>query len=122
MEITTLVIPTLNDSEEELRQIAEFIFSLGNETPWHISRFHPQYKMANLPLTPVETIHKAVEIGKETGLKYVYSGNVPGDIGEKTFCYSCGALLIDRYGFSINRISLRESRCPECDTPLDGIL
>ncbi|MDO9527857.1 MAG: AmmeMemoRadiSam system radical SAM enzyme [Syntrophales bacterium] len=122
VEITTLVIPTLNDTEEELRQIAEFILSLGPETPWHISRFHPQYKMANLPLTPVETIHRAAEIGKETGLKYVYSGNVPGDVGEKTLCYNCGALLIDRYGFFINRITLRESRCPECNTPLDGIL
>ncbi len=122
VEITTLVIPTLNDTEEELRQIAEFILSLGAETPWHISRFHPQYKMANLPLTPVETIHRAAEIGKETGLKYVYSGNVPGDIGEKTMCYNCGALLIDRYGFTINRITLRESLCPKCGTPLDGIL
>lgn len=122
VEVTTLIIPTLNDSDEELRQIAEFILSLGTETPWHISRFHPQYKMVNLPPTPIETIHKAAEIGKEAGLKYVYSGNVPGDVGESTYCYNCGNLLIDRYGFHINRINLEESRCPKCGTAMDGIL
>ena len=122
VEVTTLIIPTLNDSDEELRQIAEFILSLGAETPWHISRFHPQYKMVDLPPTPVETIHRAAEIGKEVGLRYVYSGNVPGDVGENTLCYNCGNLLIDRYGFSIKRINLQESRCPKCDTPLDGIV
>ncbi len=122
VEVTTLIIPTLNDSDEELRQIAEFILSLGAETPWHISRFHPQYKMVDLPPTPVETIHRVAEIGKEVGLRYVYSGNVPGDVGENTLCYNCGNLLIDRYGFSIKRINLQESRCPKCDTPLDGIV
>jgi pyruvate formate lyase activating enzyme len=122
VEVTTLIIPTLNDTDEELRQIAEFILSLGSETPWHISRFYPQYKMVDLPPTPAETIHRAAEIGKEVGLKYVYSGNVPGDVGENTFCYNCGNLLIDRYGFFVNRINLQESRCPKCGTPLDGIL
>lgn len=122
VEVTTLIIPTLNDSDEELRQIAEFILSLGAETPWHISRFHPQYKMVNLPPTPVETIHKAAEIGKEAGLKYVYSGNVPGDVGENTYCYNCGNLLIDRHGFYVNRINLQESRCPKCGTGLDGLV
>lgn len=122
VEVTTLIIPTLNDSDEELRQIAEYIFSLGAEIPWHISRFHPQYKIVDLPPTPVETIHRAAKIGKEVGLKYVYSGNVPGDVGENTHCYNCGNLLIDRYGFTIKNINLRESRCPRCDTPLDGIV
>ena len=122
VEVTTLIIPTLNDSDEELRQIAEYIFSLGAEIPWHISRFHPQYKIVDLPPTPVETIHRAAKIGKEVGLKYVYSGNVPGDVGENTHCYNCGNLLIDRYGFTIKSINLQESRCPRCDTPLDGIV
>ena len=122
VEVTTLIIPTLNDTEKELRQIAEFILSLGSETPWHISRFHPQYKMVDLPPTPVETIHRAAEIGIEVGLKYVYSGNVPGDVGENTLCYNCGNLLIDRYGFVINRIDLQKTRCPKCGTPLDGML
>ncbi len=122
VEVTTLVIPTLNDSDEELRRIAEFILSVGAEVPWHISRFYPTYKMVNLPPTPVETIHRAAEIGKESGLRYVYSGNVPGDVGENTYCHNCGNLLISRYGFYVNSINLQESRCPKCNTPLDGIL
>ncbi|MDI6776681.1 MAG: AmmeMemoRadiSam system radical SAM enzyme [Syntrophales bacterium] len=121
VEVTTLLIPGLNDSEEELRQIAEFIYSIGAETPWHISRFHPQYKMNTLPLTPVETIHQAARIGKACGLKYVYVGNVPGDEGEDTVCPHCGELLIDRYGFYIEKIRLQGSNCPQCGTALDGI-
>ncbi|MBN2538547.1 MAG: AmmeMemoRadiSam system radical SAM enzyme [Deltaproteobacteria bacterium] len=121
VEVTTLIIPTLNDSREELRDIARYIHSLGAETPWHISRFHPQYRLENLPPTPLETIHMASEIGKEAGLKYVYSGNVPGDEGENTFCSHCGRVLIKRYGFYVRHIDLRESRCPACKTPLDGI-
>jgi len=77
--------------------------------------------MENLPPTPVETIHMASEIGKEAGLKYVYSGNVPGDEGENTCCSNCGRLLIKRYGVSVEKIDLRESRCPACKTQLDGI-
>lgn len=122
VEVTTLIIPTLNDGDEELKRIAEFILSVGAETPWHISRFHPMYKMVNLPPTPLKTIHRAAEIGKEAGLRYVYSGNVPGDAGENTYCHKCGNLLIDRYGFYINSINLQGSLCPECGTPLDGIL
>jgi pyruvate formate lyase activating enzyme len=121
LEVTTLIIPTLNDSKEELRDIARYIHSIGPETPWHISRFHPQYKMENIPSTPLATIHMASEIGKEAGLKYVYSGNVPGDEGENTYCSNCGKLLIKRYGFNIQKIDLRESKCPACKTPLDGI-
>ncbi len=121
VEVTTLIIPTLNDSKEELRDIARYIYSLGPETPWHISRFYPRYRMENLPPTPVETIHMASEIGKEAGLKYVYSGNVPGDEGENTCCSNCGRLLIKRYGVSVEKIDLRESRCPACKTQLDGI-
>jgi pyruvate formate lyase activating enzyme len=121
LEITTLLIPTLNDSSEELREIAGFIYSLGAETPWHISRFHPRYELKDISPTPVASIHRAVEIGKETGLKYVYSGNVPGDIGEDTFCSHCGELLINRFGFYIDRIDLKGTHCPHCDTPLDGL-
>jgi pyruvate formate lyase activating enzyme len=122
VEVTTLLIPTLNDSDDELRQIAGFIFSLGAETPWHISRFHPRYQMQNLPPTEVVSIGRAAEIGKASGLKYVYSGNVPGNEGEDTHCSQCGEHLIDRYGFSIERLNLKGTHCPRCGTALDGIL
>ncbi|MEA2014995.1 MAG: AmmeMemoRadiSam system radical SAM enzyme [Thermodesulfobacteriota bacterium] len=121
VEVTTLIIPTLNDSKEELEEIARYIHSLGPETPWHISRFHPQYKMGNLPPTPLATIRMASETGKEADLKYVYSGNVPGDEGGNTFCSNCGRLLIKRYGFNVKKIDLKESKCPTCKTPLDGV-
>ena len=98
LEITTLVIPTLNDSHEELKEIAAFILALGEETPWHLSRFYPTYKLGRLPPTPLDTIHRAREIGLRTGLRYVYVGNVPGDEGENTYCYHCAKLLIRRHG------------------------
>ncbi|GAI02888.1 unnamed protein product [marine sediment metagenome] len=83
VEVTTLIIPTLNDSSEELREIAKFIVNeLGEGTPWHISRFYPAYNLTDKPPTPIETIHKAREIGLNEGLKYVYEGNVPGSTGE----------------------------------------
>ncbi len=81
VEVTTLLIPGLNDGEEELRDLAGFIRSLGAETPWHISRFHPRYRMMETPPTPAASIHRATGIGKSVGLKYVYSGNIPGDRG-----------------------------------------
>lgn len=121
VEITTLLIPTLNDSEEELQDIARFVAGLGVETPWHISCFHPQFKMQNLPVTPVSSLHSAVQIGKSAGLKYVYSGNVPGDEGENTYCFNCGKLLIERFGFKIISMNLQGNKCPKCATPLDGI-
>ena len=121
MEITTLLVPTLNDSEEELKDIAEFIVSLGTETPWHISRFHPLFKKRDLPVTPVSSLHKAVKIGKQAGLKYVYSGNVPGDKGENTYCFNCHKLLIERYGFKILKINLSGNQCINCGAVLEGI-
>ena len=121
VEVTTLIIPTLNDSAEELKSIAEFILGLGQETPWHISRFYPHYKMADLPPTPVETLHKAREIGKKVGLNYVYSGNVPGDEGENTFCPDCGKKLIRRYGFQTIKNYIKEGKCPYCGTKIAGV-
>lgn len=121
VEITTLLIPTLNDSDEELKDIARFIAGLGKETPWHISRFHPQYKMQSLPVTSLDALHRAEQIGREAGLKYVYSGNVPGDDGENTRCFHCGKLLIERYGFKIVGMNLRGNKCPHCGTALEGI-
>ncbi len=121
VEITTLLIPGLNDGDGEIEDIAEFISGVGREIPWHISRFHPRYLMQEREATSVALIRRAAEIGKDKGLKYVYSGNVPGDPGENTFCARCGALLIGRYGYHIEALNLRGSACPHCMTPLDGI-
>jgi pyruvate formate lyase activating enzyme len=119
VEVTTLVIPTVNDSEDELRKLAEFIFSVGPEVPWHVSRFHPTYKMNNLPPTPIKTVIKARLIGLEVGLRYVYTGNIPGDEGEKTFCYNCGKTLIERYGYNIGSVNVKNSKCSFCDADVD---
>ena len=121
VEVTTLIIPTMNDSDEELRQIAEFILSLGTETPWHISAFHPTYKLNRLPRTPVETLHKARKIGLDAGLRYVYCGNVPGDEGENTYCYNCEKTLIKRLGYRILKYQIKEAKCSYCGTEIDGI-
>lgn len=121
VEVTTLLIPGLNDEEEELGELAAFIVSLGAETPWHISRFHPRYRMTERPPTPASSIHRAAEIGRSAGLRYVYCGNLPGDAGENTFCTGCGRLLIGRSGFSVERLELKGSACPGCRTLLDGI-
>ncbi len=121
IEITTLIIPNHNDSEEELRQIAEFIKGVGEDIPWHVSQFYPTYKLTNQPRTPPATLRKAREIGLEAGLRYVYEGNVPGSGTESTYCYSCNKLLIERYGFSISKNEVRDSRCPDCGAEIDGV-
>ncbi len=122
IEVTTLLIPGLNDDKDELEKLAEFLAdSLGTETPWHISRFHPTYKLTDRPPTPVETLVMAREIGIKAGLKYVYTGNVPGESGEKTFCYQCGSTLIDRWGFYIRKNLIDNNRCPHCGAEIDGV-
>lgn len=121
IEVTTLVIPGLNDSEEELRQIAEFIRSVGPEVPWHVSQFYPAYRMLDRARTPLATLRRAREIGIEAGLRYVYEGNVPGEGGENTLCHGCGALLVDRYGFYIRANRIADGRCPECGAEVDGV-
>jgi len=119
-EITTLIVPGLNDSEGELKDIANFIVSVGKEIPWHISRFHPEYKLDNLFATPVVTLQKAREIGKKAGLRYVYLGNVPSE-GENTICYKCGKLLIRRYGFEVLHKNIKDSKCSQCFADIDGV-
>ncbi len=124
VEITTLVIPTLSDSEEMFREIAKFIHDeLGSETPWHISQFSGaiSWKLKDIPDTSVETLRKAWEIGKETGLKYVYTGNVPNLPSEDTFCPKCKALCIDRTNYIIHRHD-KSGKCPKCKTDLNLIL
>ncbi|MDQ7837179.1 MAG: AmmeMemoRadiSam system radical SAM enzyme [Thermodesulfobacteriota bacterium] len=122
VEVTTLIIPTLNDSEKELQEIAAFIRTeLGPETPWHVSRFHPMYRLTSVPSTPVQTVLKAREIGLKAGLYYVYSGNIPGQGGENTYCHKCGALLIERLGFTILQYNVIDAKCPKCHAAVHGV-
>ena len=122
VEVTTLLIPGLNDDKKELEKLALFLVeSLGPETPWHVSAFYPTYRLTDRPPTPVESLVMAREIGIKSGLRYVYTGNVPSDDGENTFCYKCGKILIDRLGFSIIKNVLENGRCPYCGTQIDGI-
>ncbi len=122
IEITTLIVPTLNDSEKELRGIADFIRTeLGPETPWHVSRFYPMYRLTSIHSTPVQTVLKAREIGLKAGLYYVYSGNIPGEGGENTYCPHCGSLLIERLGFTLLQYKVVDSRCPKCSATVHGV-
>ncbi len=122
VEVTTLIIPTLNDSSEELREIAKFIVNeLGEGTPWHISRFYPAYNLTDKPPTPIETIHKAREIGLNEGLKYVYEGNVPGSTGENTYCPNCKNLIIERLGYQIINKATKDGKCPYCESRIYGV-
>jgi pyruvate formate lyase activating enzyme len=122
VEVTTLLIPGLNDDRKELAELAFFVAdSLGSDTPWHISRFHPTYKLTDRPPTPAESIHEARKIGLDAGLRYVYSGNLPGDEGENTLCYSCSHLLIERWGYRISKNVIQDGRCPKCGATIDGI-
>lgn len=121
VEVTTLIIPGLNDSEKELKDLAGFIKKVGADIPWHVSAFYPTYKMLDRPRTPVETLRRARQIGLEAGLRYVYTGNVPGEDGEKTFCYACGAVVIDRMGYTIRRNFLKDGKCAQCGAAIDGV-
>lgn len=122
LEVTTLIIPTLNDSEKELKEIAQFIKDkLGPKTPWHVSAFFPAYKLMELPPTPTAAIKKAWQIGKSVGLKYVYGGNVIDGQMESTYCPKCGEMVIERMGYNIKRLD-REGKCPKCKADLDIII
>ena len=121
VELTTLIIPGRNDSEDELRAIAKWISKTDRAMPWHLSAFHPAYKLMDLPATPIETIERAREIGLEEGLRYVYTGNIPGMKGESTFCWSCKKILIERYGFIVRKNSIKDAKCPHCKAVIDGV-
>lgn len=121
LEVTSLLIPNHNDSEEEIRAMATFVFrELGAGVPWHVSAFYPAYKMLDVPPTPASTLVRAREIGLEVGLHYVYTGNVPGLLGENTFCSHCGELLIERQGYCVTRHD-RKGVCKKCGTSLAGV-
>ena len=118
VEVTTLVIPTVNDDEMSLREIAKRIANeLGQDTPWHLSAYYPAY-LFNAPPTPVRTLERAYQIGREEGLKFVYLGNVPGHPYENTYCPRCGALLIQRYGVRMVKWLMKGDSCPKCGEKL----
>jgi pyruvate formate lyase activating enzyme len=121
VEVTTLIIPGLNDDPGQLKELAEFIVSVNPAIPWHISRFHPDYKMRDRQATPLATIQKAREIGYQAGLRFVYSGNVWGDEGESTFCPACGTKVIERRGFSIMANQLVSGGCANCGEKIEGV-
>lgn len=121
LELTTLLVPGQNDSEDELKRLTEFIVAeAGADVPWHVSRFHPQYKYLNSVPTPMDSLERAYQIGKAAGLHYVYMGNVPGAKSESTFCHQCGTLLIDRMGYQIIANNIRDGCCPDCGTKIAG--
>ena len=122
LEVTTLVIPGINDSAAELRDAAQFLAQeLGADTPWHLSRFFPTYQMTDRRPTPLERLQQAVEIGREEGLKFVYAGNAEFEGSGDTFCPACGRALIRRYSFGVIFNKIEEDRCPACGEPIGGI-
>ncbi len=121
VEVTTLLIPGLNDSGEELRDLASFIYAVDPAMPWHVTAFHPAYKMMDREATPIASLRLAAALGREQGLQYVYEGNSPGHGGENTVCPSCGATVIERYGFTNRKNNLCKGACPQCHGAIAGV-
>ena len=121
VEVTTLVVPGQNDSEQELGQIARFIAGVSPDIAWHISRFHPDYQALDMPPTPIETLRRAFELAGEAGLRYAYIGNVMLPEGQDTACPHCGRVLIRRHGYRAS-VELHESTCPGCGRQLPIVL
>jgi pyruvate formate lyase activating enzyme len=124
VEVVTLVIPNFNDSNEELWGLSRFLSSLSADIPWHVTAYHPDYKMHENPHTPASTLQRAADIGQEAGLRYVYAGNLPGRVGslEDTHCPQCQANLISRTGYTIRQYLLTaEGKCPSCGTSIPGV-
>ncbi len=120
VEVVTNVIPTMNDDDQQLRGIVTWIRDeLGELTPWHVTRFHPQYRMGHLPPTPLASLERAIDIGREEGLSFVYAGNVPGHSRENTICYSCGKLVVERVGYQTRLTGLEDSSCRFCGADLN---
>ena len=120
VEVTTLVVPGLNDGDEELRDIARFLAGVDRNIPWHLSRFHPDYEVQDVPATPLASLRRAAEIGREKGLRFVYTGNVSGE-SEPTLCPNCRTKLIRRQGFEVIENRLLNDRCPRCGEILPGV-
>ena len=123
VEIVTLIVPGFNDSDEVLKDIANFLVSISPDIPWHVTAFHQDYKLTEPDNTSISTLIRAAEIGYDAGLHYVYAGNRPGSVGhyENTYCPGCGELLIERWGFRILKHRVQEGSCPECKTGIAGV-
>jgi pyruvate formate lyase activating enzyme len=121
VEVTTLVIPGHNDSDEELYDIAEFIASVDISIPWHVTGFYPAWKMNDVLPTPVSSLKRARDSGIRSGLSFVYTGNRPGSGEENTICPKCGRGIILRCGFRVERYSLDDGRCPACGEVIPGV-
>ena len=121
VEVTTLVVPGLNDKPEQLAAVARFLAGLDPTIPWHVSRFHPDYKMTDVPPIPAEALAMACRVGRQEGLQYVYSGNLWGDERESTYCPSCGKVVIRRLGFTVAENHLDQGRCGHCGHPISGV-
>jgi pyruvate formate lyase activating enzyme len=122
VELTYLIIPTLNDSDEEIRDFVRWVCDISPEIPVHLSRFHPDYKLTDIPPTPTKRMLRAYEIAKEEGLKYVYLGNFWDPKYESTYCPSCGAMVIERHGYIVRIKGLRGDRCAKCGARLHFVL
>ncbi len=121
VECVTNVTPTINDGEDIARGIARWIKSeLGPLTPWHVTRFFPYLELSHIPPTPIKTMERFCEIGREEGLKYVYMGNVPGHDWEDTYCHNCDTRIIERRHFAIAKATITDGRCPKCATQIPG--
>jgi pyruvate formate lyase activating enzyme len=123
VEIVTLLIPGFNDSAQELTELTEFLAGVSPDIPWHVTAFHKDYKMTDPADTTPEDLRRAAEIGRRSGLRYVYAGNLPGEVGdlENTRCHNCGEMLIARYGYFIEDYRLTPNgSCPSCSTPIPG--
>lgn len=121
-EIVYLVIPTLNDTDQEFREVARWVKSeLGTDVPLHFSRFHPEYLLKNLPVTPLKTLERAKAAADAEGLHYVYLGNVPGHPAENTYCPKCGRKVVERMGLAVQAVHLRKGKCQYCAQPIPGI-
>lgn len=121
VECVTNITPTINDDEKLLRDMARWIKNdLGEFTPWHVTRFYPYLDLSHIPPTPVKTLERVYEIGREEGLKYVYVGNLPGHPWEDTYCHHCGECIIKRRGFAVAQAKLVDGKCPHCHTDIPG--
>jgi pyruvate formate lyase activating enzyme len=121
-EIVYLVLPTLNDSDQEFRGLAQWVkANLGADVPLHFTQFHPEYLLKNLPITPVPTLERAKAIADAEGLHYVYIGNVPGHPAQNTYCPKCKKMLVERVGFTAGKMLIRKNKCPFCQEQIPGI-